>query len=352
MRMRALLVLIVAALLMGSEAWPPAKAPAPLVGFSYSPLSSLYLNRDPVQDLGMLLAATEPDLVRLPVYWDAVQPSPSTLDYASVDDLLSVVERHNLLAARPTRVVLTIGARNFNYPELHAPAWVGPRQQPELGQAMGGPAYRLYFDSTIKRYRSSPLVYGWQVEDEPFDNTANVETGDDRISLAQLRWEVGEVHRLDRAHRAVTTSFDGWNALVDTLQIYAPSVLARLGGYPSGHPDAALAAGDALGLDFYIYGPSVPPWFISNQQRTEWKTQALAFWADRAAAQGKSVWLAEMQAQPWGGLSGFGPADLIASAGDYRREPLQVVLLWGVETWLTSPSWLAAAAQAMTVLRS
>ena len=217
---------------------------------------------------------------------------------------------------------------------------------------MAGPDYRAYFDSTVGRYRGSPLVYAWQVEDEPFDNTANEETGDDRISVDQLDWEVGEVHRLDPAHRAVTTSYDGWNALVDMLQIYAPSALAQLGGYPSGHPDAALDAGDALGLDFYIYGPSVPPRYISNGQRAEWKTQALTFWADRAASEGKSVWLAEMQAQPWGDLSGFGPEDLVDSAVDYRRGRLQVVLLWGVQTWLTSPSWLAAASTAMSILRS
>ncbi len=350
--MKGLLFLVAAALILGSETWPPAKPPAPLVGFSFSPLTSLQADRDPVEDLSLLLASTSPDLVRLPVYWDAVQPAPDTLDFASVDQLLDAVETHNQTADRPTRVVLTIGARNFMYPELHAPTWAGPRQQPQLGQVLSETVYRRYIDSSILRYRASPLLYAWQVENEPFDNTENEQTGDDRISQPQLAWEIGEVRRLDPAHRAVTTSFDGWNALVDMLQIYAPRVLAGLGAYPSGHPQQALDSGDALGLDFYIYGPSVPPSYISNGQRAEWKSQALAFWADRAGGQGKAVWLTEMQAQPWGTLSGFGPADLIDSAVDYRRERLQVVLLWGAETWLQSPAWLAAATQAMGVLRS
>lgn len=350
--LKGLLVLLTAALILGSEIWLPAKPPAPLVGFSYSPLISQVADRDPAQDLSLLLASTNPDLVRLPVYWDAVQPAPDTLDFSSVDALLDAVERHNLASGSSTQVVLTIGARNFLYPELHAPSWAGPRGQPQLGQVQSGPAYRLYIDSSILRYRDSTLLYAWQVENEPFDDTANQQTGDDRISATQVAWEMAEVHRLDNAHRAVTTSYDGWNAMVDMLQIYDPAVLAGLGAYPSGHPQDALDAGDALGLDFYIYGPSVPPSYISNGQRSEWKSQALAFWTQRAAGQGKQVWLAEMQAQPWGNLSGFGPADLVDSAVDYRRERLQVVLLWGVDTWLVSPVWLAAAMQAMQVLRS
>ena len=168
----------------------------------------------------------------------------------------------------------------------------------------------------------------------------------------QLVWEMDEVHSLDPAHIAFTTTYDGWNAGIDMLQVYAPLILDQLHGYPSGHPQDVLDAGDALGLDFYIYGPTAPPSFISNAQRAEWKRESLGVWVDRAAAQHKPVWLAEMQAQPWGKLSGFGPADLIDSAIDYRQEKLQVVLLWGVDTWLTDPAWMAAANRTVTILRA
>jgi hypothetical protein len=40
------------------------------------------------------------------------------------------------------------------------------------------------------------------------------------------------------------------------------------------------------------------------------------------------------------------------SATDYRQESLQVVLLWGVDTWLQDPAWMAAATHAMAILRS
>ena len=101
----------------------------------------------------------------------------------------------------------------------------------------------------------------------------------------------------------------------------------------------------------FDWGGTLTPWH-SIDLREQWKQQAIAFWADRAHSQGKDLWLAEMQAQPWGDSSTFSPADLIESAIDYRQEPLQVVLMWGVDTWLNDPEWLAAGTQAMEILRA
>ncbi|HEY1455864.1 MAG TPA: hypothetical protein VGG31_05165 [Candidatus Dormibacteraeota bacterium] len=351
--MKRLLCLVGIAFLLGSETWPPSTPPPPLAGFSFSPDTSIWAHRDPVQDLTRLLETTSPDLVRLPVYWETVEPSPDRLDFSGTDALLAAIARHNAVSAVQTRVVLTIGARNFLYPELHEPAWAGPRMQPYLNEMQSGAAYRAYFDGSIRRYGPSALLYAWQVENEPLDYVGNSFTGDDQIKVAQLSWEIAEVHRLDHAHKAVTTTFDGWNVAVDMMQLYTPSVLYRLGGWPQGHPEEALQAGDALGLDLYVDGPSTPLRFTSADLRAEWKEQAVGFWASRAHAAGKDLWLSEMQAQPWSTSPGeFRPSDLVATAVDYRQENLQVVLLWGVETWLKDPAWLSAASRSLQILRS
>ncbi|TMC53943.1 MAG: hypothetical protein E6J20_06020 [Chloroflexi bacterium] len=349
--MKGLILLIAAALALGSETWPQEAPSAPLAGFSFSPLISEYAERDPARDLKVLLDSTNPDLVRLPIYWESVAPEPDRLDFTSVDTLLAVVAAHNAVSRFTTRVVLTVGARNFLYPELHEPLWAGLRQQPDLGLAQAGPAYRAYFDTSITRYRGSPLLYAWQVENEPLDYVGNALTGADQITTSQLAWEIDEVHRLDRGHEAMITTYDGVNVPIDMLQLWAPQVLAPFG--PDGHPSAALQAGDALGLDLYVDGPNIALRKLTSiDLREQWKQQAIAFWADRARSQGKDLWLAEMQAQPWGDSSTFSPTDLIESAVDYRQEPLQVVLMWGVDTWLDSPEWLAAGTQAMDILRA
>lgn len=347
--MRFLFVVVAGALLLGGETWPHPQPSAPLVGFSFSSEESVWNGRDPAEDLAYLLDTTQPDLVRLPIYWDDVEPTPELLDFAGIDPLLNVVAEYNVTAAHPTRVVLTIGARNFLYPELHEPDWAGPRQQPFLDVAQSTIAYRQYFDSSIKRYRGSPLLYAWQVENEPLDEVGNDSTGADQITPAQLAWEVGEVHRLDPNHQAVVTTYDGLNVYIDWLEVSAPQLLSDY----NGHPLQALSVADALGLDLYVDGPNVPYRHLTTTYlRESWKQEALHFWAAMANKQGKSLWLAEMQAQPWSDSTTFGPNDLLASAVDYRQENLQVVLMWGVETWLNNPAWLAAGARAMEILRS
>src|SRR5260370_3215738 len=163
---------------LGSERWAQRQFPPPLVGFSFGPSDSESGGRDPASDLSRLLGATQPDLVRLPIYWDAVEPSPGELDFSSIDELFEAVSRYDQTSADQARVVLTIGARNFQYPELHQPQWVGPREQPYIGNAQSGSEYRKYFDASVTRYRDSPLLYAWQVENEPLDLVVNDVTGD------------------------------------------------------------------------------------------------------------------------------------------------------------------------------
>src|ERR1700736_6560765 len=72
---------------------PPLLNP-PLVGFSFSE-AALPAGTDPEQALAQLLTTLQPDLVRLPVYWSTVAPTPTKLDYAEVDRLISAIRGHH-----------------------------------------------------------------------------------------------------------------------------------------------------------------------------------------------------------------------------------------------------------------
>ena len=350
--MRRLILFVIAALLLGSES-VPHHTPPPLVGFSYSPLISTWAGRDAHADLRRLLDATRPDLVRLPVYWELVEPSPAApLDFTSVDSLLDDVELYNRQTGAGVRVVLTVGARNFLFPELHQPLWAGQRSQPFIGEAQMALAYRNYFIASIDRYRSNPLLYAWQVENEPLDKVVNEYTGPDAITEQQLAWEVDQVHRIDPSHQVAVTTYNALNSTFDLIQRYAKPLLPLIGG-GSGHPNEALADGDIFGLDLYLDGPYIPMrGFTTIPMRTAWKQQTLALWSGIAHSQGKPIWIAEAQAQPWSGEGSFSPQDLVSSAVAYREEDLDVVLLWGVETWLEDDRWLAAGQEATRILRT
>src|SRR6202521_3798970 len=72
---------------------PPPLNP-PLVGFSFSP-AAVPSGVDPEQALATLLSMLQPDLVRLPIYWSTVAPTPTALDYTEVDRLIATIQAHN-----------------------------------------------------------------------------------------------------------------------------------------------------------------------------------------------------------------------------------------------------------------
>ena len=355
----------VAAVVVPAAAYPTTSAtPAPLplnppmVGFSFSPQGLPQGMTDPSQALAQLLKATEPDVVRLPVYWSSVAPTPTTLDYTEVDRLIKVVEAHNRhnkqKGARHTEVVLVVGARNLVFPEVHLPSWLSTGDEHKLQKLLRTPQYHRYLETTFERYASLPLLYAWQVENEPLDNAELNQLTNGALPASMIRAEVDLLQSIDPIHQVVVTTFNSSHV---TLDLEGASPLGWLyehlpGPKPAGHPLQALTMGDALGLDLYVVTISTPVNVISAATRISWKEEALDYWQGQAQKHGKSLWITEMQATPWIGTDGFTPADLVASAIAYRGHGVSVYLLWGVENWLTDPQWMAAGAGSIDLLRA
>lgn len=349
-----LVALLLAAIACGSDV-PAAAAPrnpsAPLVGFTFSP-EAVPAGTDPMVDLRHLLWRLAPDLVRLPVYWESVAPAPGRLDFAPVDALLATVSAYDAASPRHhTRVVLVAGARNILTPELHLPDWA--EGDTALQDLLASNPYREYLLLTFDHYARNPLLYGWQVENEPLDST-NPELGQVNLPASEVQAEIQLARRVDPVHPIVVTTYDSAAVALDKVQgsrwewfWNKLPFLAR----PVGHPGAVLSLGDALGLDVYVVTPSTPLDQANPIKRIGWKAQALAYWADRAERNGKSLWITEMQAAPWRDTDGFTTDDLLESARDYRWAGAEVVLLWGVESWLQSPDWMTAGRAAIAALR-
>jgi len=335
-------------------AYPIRSAP-PRVGFSFSSESAAFYGEDPPSALATLLQDLRPQLVRLPVYWEAVAPSATVLDFSSTDQLLGVIAAYNALhPASPARVVLVVGARNLGYPELHIPSWVG------VGAGMAGilssAPYLRYFTATVQRYRSNPYLEDWQVENEPFDDITPVSFSD-AISATTLGHELALVRALDPYHATLVTSYNNASVALDRTQMSTFwAMVARLhNGGPDvvGHMPSALGAeATILGLDAYVVTPSTPLRSAPASERIGWKAQTLSYWAAQARSRSKALWVTEMQAMPWDGQPGFTVQNLLQSARSYRRTGPSVFLLWGVEYWLTSPAWLAGGEAAVAAMRA
>ncbi|HXO58467.1 MAG TPA: hypothetical protein VN834_01595, partial [Candidatus Acidoferrum sp.] len=130
-RLATVIATALASVIVPAAAFPTVTVdPAPLplnpalVGFSFSP-AAVPPGVDPVQALTTLLSTLQPDLVRLPIYWSTVAPTPTSLDYSEIDQLIATIEAHNSTkGSRHAQVVLVVGARNLVYPEVHLPDWL------------------------------------------------------------------------------------------------------------------------------------------------------------------------------------------------------------------------------------
>jgi hypothetical protein len=331
---------------------PPPLNP-PLVGFSFSP-AALPPGVDPEQALATLLSSLQPDLVRLPVYWSSVAPTPTSLDYTDVDRLIAIIETHNSKkGSRHTQVVLVVGARNLVSPEVHLPDWLDTRDVHTLDTLLKTASYRAYLETTFRRYASLSLLRAWQVENEPLDNASLNELTNGAIPASTMRSEVDLLRSIDLVHQVIVTTFNSSHVSLDARGASALGWLyAHLpGAKPAGHPAQVLTMGDTLGLDLYVVTDSTPLDVVTASTRIAWKEEALDYWQAQAQSHGRALWITELQGSPWTGTTGFTLDDLLSSALAYRGHGVSAYLLWGVEDWLESPAWMEAGITAIGLLR-
>jgi hypothetical protein len=330
-------------------------SPGPQVGFTFRPYAALALGLDPDAALATLLTEIQPDVVRLPVYWSDVATAPDVLDFTIPDRFVRIVAAHDAhRGVRRTTIVLVVGMRNVGAPELYAPTWalkaVGGKYAPALGAL---PGFEAYVDATVKRYAGNPLLQRWQVENEPLDDSVPASEGNTALTIAQMRAEIARVRTSDGSHPIMTTTFTSTALDLDREEIAEAEdgIPPPAGPQPGGHPEETMTLGDTLGLDFYIVYAGVNLNDVDTATRIIWKRNGLSFWVQRAAQHNRDVWIAEMQAAPWQRVDGFGIGDLLLSAREYREQGESTALLWGVEQWLTSPTWMAAGKDAVGILR-
>lgn len=333
----------------------PEVSTPPLVGFSFSPWAVSWASgQTPTQALGTLLERLHPDVVRLPVYWSEVEPSPGQFDFTTLDDLLATVTDYDQTAQRPARVLLVVGARNINYPELRLPGWLSASAGEHLSTLYRSSAYQEYLRTSFSRLASIPILYAWQIENEPLDNVST--DRDDPVALSGriVSAEMSLLRSIDRQHPAVVTTYNSSHLALDEKGASPLAWLYALfsGPKPAGHPSRALQLGDVLGLDVYVVTPSTPLSEDSAIERIGWKAETIEYWAQKARASGRSLWLTEMQAGPWANAPGFTTTDLVLSADLYRDRGASLVLLWGVEGWLHSDQWMRAGLRAVAILRA
>ena len=246
--------------------------------------------------------------IRIPVYWDEVEPtSEDNYNFSDIDYMLQQAQ------ANQTSVILAVGKRLPRWPECHEPDWAN-----QLPQASQDNDLLSLIETTVNKYKNDPTVTMWQVENEPF--------------LSNF----GPCPKLD------VTFFDSEIALVRKLDPSRPILITDSGELSSWIPAGTRA--DVFGTTYYRY-------VYSDVLHRYWTNFYFPFWYYRLKGgivrlfnPHAKIIIAELEAEPWTtdgitstplsgqfqtmSLDHFKTITHLAAETGYSPQ-----YLWGVEWW-------------------
>jgi hypothetical protein len=306
------------------------------VGISFSPERAEYLGLD-YRDAFKRLEALHFRIIRLSAYWDEIDRD----GYGRLDWLMNEARRSH----QP--ILLTVGMKALGWPEFFIPPAllpvnIGSGQDIATDAGLRN-ATLSFIGDTVLRYRDSPVLYAWQIENEPLNRA-----GPQRlwIDASFLKAEVSSVRQVDDHHRPmIVNAFSHFNLIFDQVSARQGFDLQQLLGFDADSAErdslSVLSKGDILGLDVYT---AIGYQFLGQnhlaQADADWP-ERLAGVRDLARSQDKQAWITEAQAEPWEASDGsfanpksISPKAIRSTFANLKDEGYSTVLFWGAEYWL------------------
>lgn len=200
--------------------------------------------------------------LRLAAQWPMIEPARDVYNFEELDYQVNKAQEVG------ATVVLAVGRRLPRWPECHVPGWIKERSWEEQKTEL-----RQYIETVVNRYKDSPAITYWQVENEPY------------LSLFAFEY----CGALDEEFLKEEI------ALVKSLDPTRPILVTDSGNL--GTWSGAYKNGDAFGTSVYVHfwNPEIgqfrtflPPWFY----RVKEKVMVLLYGQ-------KETFLIELSAEPW-----------------------------------------------------
>lgn len=243
--------------------------------------------------------------LRIPVYWDLVEPASDKIDYTDVDWQLQEAEKAG------AEVILSLGQRVPRWPECHIPSWAKEKSDTEREFAL-----RKFMQTTVERYKGRKVITTWQVENEPF----LVFFGEcPPLDVKFLEEEVALVKSLDPSRPVLLTDsgeLSLWYRAAKRGDIFGTTMYRTI--YKGG-------------LGYFTY-PIGPNFFRAKE------------FLVRLLTGQKNFMVIELQAEPWasGWVTNVSLPEQFVSMNENlledhvtyaRRVGFQDIYLWGGEWW-------------------
>jgi hypothetical protein len=257
--------LIVVVVLVAVAVFFLAQKPKPeriTYGMSFNTMYAEELGLDWRETYDAILNDLQVRHLRLAAHWPMVEPTNGTYNFEELDYQIAGAERVG------ASVVLAVGRRLPRWPECHVPKWAQTMSEEERNKAQ-----IAYMTEVINRYKDSPAVTVWQVENEPFL----------------------EVFAFEHCGKLDTNFLDKEIELVHSLDGTRPVLVTDSGNL--GTWQGAYSRGDMFGTSVYVHfwNPELgqfrtflPPWFYRAKDK-----------AMRLMYGDKKTVLIELSAEPW-----------------------------------------------------
>jgi hypothetical protein len=95
--------------------------------------------------------------VRIPVYWSEIEPEKGEWNFDDIDWQVNMAQNYD------AKVILAIGRKLPRWPECFEPEWAKNLSEGEKQNFI-----LEMLRQVVERYKDSPAVWAWQVENEPF----------------------------------------------------------------------------------------------------------------------------------------------------------------------------------------
>ena len=273
-----------------------------IFGVTFTPSYARYLGLDWKKNYTDILDDLGVRRFRLSAFWNEVEPQKNSYQFDDMDYQINEADK------RGAKAILAVGRKLPRWPECHDPAWVKGLSKKDLETEL-----LKYVKTTVERYKNSPVVEEWQIENEPFFSFGMC---DNDLGVDTLKKEIDLVKSLDTRPVVITDSGE-WSSWV-----------------------SAAKQADILGISMYreswsnwfgrIYFPIGPGYYIGK--------------ASLISRYQKRIFISELQVEPWA------PKALDAMTVDQMRVSMPVskmqsniqfarnvgfdeAYLWGVEWW-------------------
>lgn len=298
------------------------------VGTTFVPAYAQSLGVDPQTAMDALINDVGVKHFRLTSYWDQLEPSKGVYDFSSLDWQFEKAE------AAHAKISLALGLRQPRWPECHLPSWAASESdtqwQPQLNN---------FIQAVVNRYKNSPSLESYQLENEYFLKGFGLCTNFSRDRLVS---EYNLVKKTDPHHIVIVSRSN--NAIgIATGQPkpdeYGISIYKRVWSMPIGryleYPFPAWFYGSLAGTQKLLDGSDT---IIHELQAEAWPPNGQSITETSLAEQNKSF-----------------DATRFKSRVEYGKATgMRTMYLWGSEYWyyrltvLHDPSLWNVAKQTFT----